>query len=129
MDVQLWIWRANCKVILGFSIAWGSVSLTPTLFNDQLCVSTHPWVSIQMVPNFRWFNLQRESDTQSVKMNLEFSSFPRLATGVPYFLVRGTQNGGDRVWRPGVWKSVWSSCWLSLSLPLSPSPLPVVSGS
>ena len=41
----------------------------------------------------------------------------------------GTQNGGDRVWRPGVWKSVWSSCCLSLSLPLSPSPLPVVSGS
>lgn len=58
MDVQLWIWRANCKVILGFSIAWGSVSLTPTLFNDQLALSTHPWVSIQMVPNLQWFNLQ-----------------------------------------------------------------------
>lgn len=35
-DVELWKWKADYKVICGFSAVWAFVPQTPTLFKDQL---------------------------------------------------------------------------------------------
>ena len=34
-DVELWIWRTDCKTKHEYSIAWELVTLNPTLFKDQ----------------------------------------------------------------------------------------------
>ena len=47
MDVELQIWRAEYKVICGFSAAWGLAPLTHALFKGQLYVwiknNKHMW--------------------------------------------------------------------------------------